>query len=51
MVFILYQFDLCMNIPSRKLGLKGEGKDIRLACEKLWDDTPRLEEQDRSKGP
>jgi len=31
--------------------LKGEGNNIRLACDKLWEDTPRLEGWDASKGP
>lgn len=29
----------------------GEGDDIRLACDKLWDEMPRLEGQDASEGP
>nr|XP_009934728.1 PREDICTED: putative ankyrin repeat domain-containing protein 31 [Opisthocomus hoazin] len=32
-------------------GLKGEGNNIRLACEKLWDDVPRLKAQGASEGP
>jgi len=31
--------------------LKGKGDNIRLACDKLWDDTPRLEGWGVSKGP
>jgi len=31
--------------------LKGEGNNIRLACEKLWDDVPRLKAQGASEGP
>ena len=31
--------------------MKGEGDNIRLACEKLWDDTPRLEGRGASEGP
>jgi len=30
---------------------KGEGKHIRLACDKLWDDTQWLEGQGASTGP
>ncbi|KAK4810175.1 hypothetical protein QYF61_010948 [Mycteria americana] len=37
--------------PSFKLDLKGEGDNIRLARDKLWDDTPRLEGQGASEGP
>jgi len=31
--------------------LKGERDNIRLACNKLWDDTPRLEGWGAGKGP
>ena len=31
--------------------MKGKGDSIRLARDKLWDDTPRLEGWDATKGP
>ena len=31
--------------------MKGEGDNIRPACDKLWDDTPRLEGRGASEGP
>ena len=31
--------------------MEGEGDNIRLACDKLWDDTPRLEGQGVREGP
>jgi len=34
-----------------KLDFKGEGDNIRLARDKLWDNTLSLEEQGASKGP
>ncbi|GAB0203506.1 interleukin-6 receptor subunit beta [Grus japonensis] len=36
---------------SFKLGSKWEGDNIRLACDKLWDDMPRLEGQGAGEGP
>lgn len=36
---------------SFKLGLKGGGDNIKLACDKLWNDTPRLEGLGASEGP
>ncbi|GAB0188002.1 hypothetical protein GRJ2_001265500 [Grus japonensis] len=39
------------NQQSFKLGSKGEGDNIRLASNMLWDDVPRLEGRDAGEGP